>query len=184
MGLETYRDLELGRHAAGLGTWRSGGALQAYTCGGICLKSPGALEARCRRRDVEVFASRAREVRCRRVDVEIVEVSRCGALEACRRCRDVEEAQRYGALAYLLLLLEFLAFVPQGSLGKIAFGSRHQCTSGMKSWSPRKIVGYSPEIADISLIIVHPPLIRASILLGWPWHCCLVSSKTKLPLAP
>ena len=45
--------------------WTSGGALQTCRCGGICLKSPGTLKAHCRRRDVEVFASRDRELgRC------------------------------------------------------------------------------------------------------------------------
>jgi len=73
--------------------WRSGSALQAYKRGCVCLKSSGALEARCRRGDVEVFASRdlelegilrawgrclkrGLEVRCRRIDVE---VWRCAA---------------------------------------------------------------------------------------------------------
>jgi len=59
------RDLEFGRHAAGLGRWRYGDTLPWCGCGGICLKSPGTLEAYCRRRDVEVFASRDRELgRC------------------------------------------------------------------------------------------------------------------------
>ena len=35
----------------------------------ICLKSPGTLEAHCRRRDVEVFASRDRELGRRAVGV-------------------------------------------------------------------------------------------------------------------
>ena len=51
------RDQELGRHAAGLRTLpqkRSGGALQACRCGGICLKRSGAREAVYRCVDVEV----------------------------------------------------------------------------------------------------------------------------------
>ena len=64
--------MEVWRHAAGPETLRqkrSGGALQA--CCLISLKSPGTLEAHCRRRDVEVFASRDRELgRCSRADVE------------------------------------------------------------------------------------------------------------------
>ena len=36
----------------------SGGSLQACRRGGVCLKGTGALEVRCRRVDVEVFASR------------------------------------------------------------------------------------------------------------------------------
>jgi len=68
------RDLDLGRHAAGLGTggvevwrcaagvqtrsylpqeiWSSGGMLWAWGRGGVCLKSSGALKVRCRRVDV------------------------------------------------------------------------------------------------------------------------------------
>ena len=66
--------------------------------GGVCLKSSGALEVRCRRVDVEVFASRGLEVRCRRVASLPQELWRCaagvymwryGALELWRRCRDV-----------------------------------------------------------------------------------------------
>ena len=68
------RALELWRPATAPGTLpqkRSGDALQACRCGGIYLKSPGALEARCRRRDVNIFASRALELRRRAVDVEV-----------------------------------------------------------------------------------------------------------------
>src|SRR5215472_2096607 len=48
------------------------------TCRTLCLKNSRALEVRCRRVDVEMFASRA--------------------LEACCTCSDVAEAQRFGAL--------------------------------------------------------------------------------------
>src|SRR6266480_4812725 len=63
-----------------------------------------------------------------------LQVCRRGTLDACWSCTNVEEAQRYGALemrcrrclkrgmelrsSSVLLLLEFLAFVPRGSLGK------------------------------------------------------------------
>ena len=50
---------------------RCGDAPQAYRCGGVFLKSSGALEARCRRRDVEVCLKNS------------------GALEACCGRRDV-----------------------------------------------------------------------------------------------
>ncbi len=74
--------------------------------------SSGALES-CGRRGREVWNSGAREARSGRVDVEEWElgssgvalqayrrggVERSAALEACCACRDVEEAQRYGAL--------------------------------------------------------------------------------------
>ena len=42
--------------------WRYGGGLQACRRGGVCLKGSGALEVRCRRVDMEVFASRAPEL--------------------------------------------------------------------------------------------------------------------------
>ena len=91
--------------------------------GGVCLKSSGALEVRCRRVDVEVFASRGLEMRRRRVDVEVfasrdLELGRHavgliykrsgGALQACclfasraleMRCRRVYvEVRSSGAL--------------------------------------------------------------------------------------
>ena len=81
-----YGGTEVWRHVVGPGTLpqkRSGDALQACRCGGICLKSPGALEARCRRRDVEVFASRALELRRYAVGVEM---RRYGGMETgCKR---------------------------------------------------------------------------------------------------
>ena len=68
------------QYSVGVATWRYGGGLQAKGRRGVCLKSSGALEAGCRRRDVEAFASRALEARCS------VETSRCGGMEAgCRR---------------------------------------------------------------------------------------------------
>jgi len=76
--------------------WSSGGMLRAWRRGGDCLKRSGAREACCgpgdveARRGVEVWISGALEVRCRRVDAR--------ALEACCRCRDVEEAGRYEGL--------------------------------------------------------------------------------------
>src|SRR6266480_386220 len=71
----------------------------------ICLGIPGSLEAQCRRRDVEVFASRDREIgRC---DVGLQtwryggsEVWRCaaGVLPLCllRRCDVGVQTWRYG----------------------------------------------------------------------------------------
>jgi len=56
------------------------------------VRSSGALEVRCSRRGIEVWRSG-------------------GTLQALPE-------KRYGALAYCLLLLEFLAFVPQGSWGE------------------------------------------------------------------
>ena len=44
------RGMEIWSSGGMLRAWRRGGALQA-----CCLKSPGALAARCRRRDVEVW---------------------------------------------------------------------------------------------------------------------------------
>ena len=54
----------------------------------ICLKSPGTLEAHCRRRDVEVFASRDRELGRRAAGVQ---TWRYGGSEVGRRCRYVYE---------------------------------------------------------------------------------------------
>ncbi len=73
----------------GMKIWSSGGMLRAWGRGGlevrcrlvasICLKSPGTLEAHCRRRDVEVFPARDRELgRC----VVGVQTWRFGGLEA------------------------------------------------------------------------------------------------------
>jgi len=92
-------------------TWSSGGPGDEETRGGVCLKSSGALEMHCRRRDIEYgalefwrraagvggveeVASRGPEMRRRRVDVvwtyrglEVrcrrsdIEVWRSGALE-------------------------------------------------------------------------------------------------------
>jgi len=64
----------------------SGGVLLVY--GVDEAQRFGVLEMRCSRRDIEVWSSGALEECCRRVDVD-------------------------GALAYCLLLLEFLAFVPR-----------------------------------------------------------------------
>jgi len=63
---------------------------------GICLKSPGTLEAQCRRRDVEVFASRDRELGRSAEGVQtwwylLQEPRRCGGgVGTCRRYRDME----------------------------------------------------------------------------------------------
>jgi len=54
--------MELWRHVAGVETW---------SCRGRELWSSGVLEARCRRRDVEVLKYGALEARCRRMDVEV-----------------------------------------------------------------------------------------------------------------
>jgi len=63
--IQSSRDMLPAWGREGVEAWRSGGVLQACRRGGICLKSPGTLEAHCRRRDVEVFASRDRELgRC------------------------------------------------------------------------------------------------------------------------
>ena len=88
--------------------------------GGACC-GPADVEAYCRRSDVEEFASIGLEVRCTSVASKS-----SGALEACCMCRDVEEFASRGLemrcrrrdielwSAYCLLLLKFLAFVPQG----------------------------------------------------------------------
>ena len=48
--------MELGRYAAGLGTWREVESVEVW--------SPGALKVRCRRADVEVWMYGALEARC------------------------------------------------------------------------------------------------------------------------
>ena len=105
-------DLEVWRRAAGVGTC---GSLpqELWRCAaGVALKevwSSGALEACYTCRDVEEFASRALEIRCGRCLKRGMEIwSSGGTLQALPQ-------KRFGALAYVLLLLEFLAFVPQSS---------------------------------------------------------------------
>ena len=78
-----------------MGIGSSGGVLRVYgRGGGTEVRSCGNALQACGRRDVE----------WRYGDLDALEVR-------CRRCLFVS-----GALAYCLLLLEFLAFVPQGSL--------------------------------------------------------------------
>ena len=54
MEIESWGGMLRARGRGGVEVWRSGDALQACRC--------GVLEVRCRRADVEVFASRAPEL--------------------------------------------------------------------------------------------------------------------------
>ena len=92
--------MEVWRIAAGVQTWeawRYRGGLQACRHGSIEVLSSRALKAGCKRVDVEVFASRDRELRRHAAGLGRGGTWRCRGMglwapEACRRCRDVEEA--------------------------------------------------------------------------------------------
>jgi len=51
--------------------WSSGGVLQVCGCGGVCLKSSGALEVRCRRCNIEVWRSGTQEAGSGPGDVKV-----------------------------------------------------------------------------------------------------------------
>src|SRR6266513_2790543 len=94
-GVEVWISGAWEANAADLGTWRHGG-----------------LEAYCRCADVEAHRYEGLEVRCRRVDVEMLRSAAGVQAWGCRRM------ELRSSSVLLLLLLKFLAFVPQGSLLK------------------------------------------------------------------
>ena len=101
VGVLPLRGMETGCSRADVEAGSSGGALQTCRQKYIRFRSAADLEACCRCRAVEEFASRAVEMRCMRRDVKVWSA---------------------GALAYsvLLLLMKFLAFVPQGTPARLS----------------------------------------------------------------
>jgi len=91
------RDLELGRHAAGVETWRYGGLeacsgpgdVEEFASRDLELGRLAAGVGTCRSLSQELWGSGGAQQACRRGGVCLF-ASR--ALEACCRCRDVEEA--------------------------------------------------------------------------------------------
>ena len=76
--------MELGRHAAGLEMWRCRG-MEIWSLGGACC-GPADVVVYCKGADVEAQRYGALEVRCRRNDIEVFASK---ALEVRRRCRYV-----------------------------------------------------------------------------------------------
>ena len=63
------------------------------------------------------------------------------------RCAAAVGTLRYGALAYCLLLLEFLAFVPQGSWGE----TLALCVTSRNWGSPANVSGLAPKKSLLKL---------------------------------